>query len=589
MKKLLLFAMLLLMGASLQAQNTVKDDTHSLKILYLFAADLSEAHEPYTDVLEEGANYSIPSPAIEGYSPDKAVVEGKMLDRDIVDTVRYTVNASATYEVTTLSNPEEGGTTTGGGTFEEGEECTVTAEANDGYHFVNWTENDEEVSPRPTYTFTVDHDRSLVANFEQDPPQPTTHTVSIAPLIIHGTVTLSPSGEVAVGTRVTITAMPDEGYVLDAILAYNEDDVSETVEIEDNAFIMPDFDVVVTASFEQEGSLPVIHDDIATPATICAGNGLELTAPAVSDADEQGWQMSATVGFEEIIAYTGQTLDATYNGWKLRYMASNALGVVYSNVVDITVKDFDGLALIGDANSCTGLECGYRLTGAGQATINWTVSDATAIVTDAGDGITVLWGTKGVQTVKASVEDIETGCSAEVELDVTVQSYVNDNDVNDIVAKKHDGKAYLLIYPNPKDTYKYQWYKDGEAIAGANGQYYYPTDGLADGVYRVYISFNADAQGNLFCGAYSPSITVGESKVDFMVYPNPAHPNHGLVVVNNTGRSAELSIYSIDGRLLHSQTMAAGQEIVTEPMPQGVYVLQLNDGLETRVEKVVIQ
>ena len=55
-------------------------------------------------------------------------------------------------------------------TFEEGQSCTVTATANEGYYFTNWTENGAVVSSEAAYTFTVDSDRELVANFTNQPP-----------------------------------------------------------------------------------------------------------------------------------------------------------------------------------------------------------------------------------------------------------------------------------------------------------------------------------------------------------------------------------------------------------------------------------
>ena len=90
-------------------------------------------------------------------------------------TYTFTVTESATYvahfvvesfTITTLANPTEGGVVTGSGTYETLDECTVTATANEGYDFVNWTENGNEVSTDASYTFTVTGDRTLTANFE---------------------------------------------------------------------------------------------------------------------------------------------------------------------------------------------------------------------------------------------------------------------------------------------------------------------------------------------------------------------------------------------------------------------------------------
>ena len=68
-----------------------------------------------------------------------------------------TINATA--------NPAEGGEVNGGGAYPEGADCTLTATANEGYTFVNWTESGQEVSTDATYSFTVTSNRTLVANF----------------------------------------------------------------------------------------------------------------------------------------------------------------------------------------------------------------------------------------------------------------------------------------------------------------------------------------------------------------------------------------------------------------------------------------
>ena len=72
--------------------------------------------------------------------------------------------------ISAMANPDEGGFVVGSGEFEEGSICMLMATANDGYQFVNWTENGEEVSNDATYSFTLTGDRTLVANFSEIPP-----------------------------------------------------------------------------------------------------------------------------------------------------------------------------------------------------------------------------------------------------------------------------------------------------------------------------------------------------------------------------------------------------------------------------------
>ena len=85
-----------------------------------------------------------------------------------VRAVRSTA-ALPSYTISATVYPTEGGTIVGGGTYEQGQTCTLTATANAGYTFANWTENGEVVFTESTYTFTVTADRSLIANFAANP------------------------------------------------------------------------------------------------------------------------------------------------------------------------------------------------------------------------------------------------------------------------------------------------------------------------------------------------------------------------------------------------------------------------------------
>ena len=76
------------------------------------------------------------------------------------DAVTYTIySASAD---TTMGN-----VSTASQTIKEGSKATVTATANSGYEFVNWSENGTQVSTSATYTFTVSSDRTLIATFKK--------------------------------------------------------------------------------------------------------------------------------------------------------------------------------------------------------------------------------------------------------------------------------------------------------------------------------------------------------------------------------------------------------------------------------------
>ncbi len=74
----------------------------------------------------------------------------------------------AEYLITVDISPADGGSVTGAGSFEPDTEVTLEATANEGYAFLNWTdENDAQVSDEAVYTFTMPAENiTLTANFQ---------------------------------------------------------------------------------------------------------------------------------------------------------------------------------------------------------------------------------------------------------------------------------------------------------------------------------------------------------------------------------------------------------------------------------------
>lgn len=80
----------------------------------------------------------------------------------------FDCNCTSAYQlftVTAVADNDTHGTVTGGGVFDYGQSCTVTATPAEDYFFINWTLNGEVVSYAPSYTFFVVADVDLVANF----------------------------------------------------------------------------------------------------------------------------------------------------------------------------------------------------------------------------------------------------------------------------------------------------------------------------------------------------------------------------------------------------------------------------------------
>lgn len=111
------------------------------------------------------------------------------------------------FTIATSSNPSAGGTTSGNGSFFNGQVDTVKAVPNNGYAFVNWTEGQAVVSTSPNYSFTVNSNRTLTANFNR-----IKYTITLSSNPVSAGTT-SGGGIFNSGDTVTITASPNNGFM----------------------------------------------------------------------------------------------------------------------------------------------------------------------------------------------------------------------------------------------------------------------------------------------------------------------------------------------------------------------------------------
>ncbi len=138
------------------------------------------------------------------FTVDASDTSGALVSKIYSVTIPGGVPATST--ITTIASPLGGGSTAGGGVFDNGTHVTVVATHNPGFSFVNWTESGVEVSASAVYPFTVSANRSLVANFV-----PITYTIGTGASPITGGTT-SGGGTVNSGDSVTVIATASAGY-----------------------------------------------------------------------------------------------------------------------------------------------------------------------------------------------------------------------------------------------------------------------------------------------------------------------------------------------------------------------------------------
>ena len=164
--------------------------------------------------------------------PDKVTIENSTVTAEGTDleltakahsvmsiTVKEKVDPPApeTYTVTAKANNTDMGTVTIDPVkdkYNAGEKVTATATAKEGYEFVNWTVDGQEVSTKTTYELTVEKNTELTANFKAKAPVEEKFTVTAKVNDSKmGTVKLDPDkAEYAKGEKVTATATAKEGY-----------------------------------------------------------------------------------------------------------------------------------------------------------------------------------------------------------------------------------------------------------------------------------------------------------------------------------------------------------------------------------------
>lgn len=126
----------------------------------------------------------------------------------------------------------------------------------------------------------------------------------------------------------------------------------------------------------------------------------------------------------------------------------------------------------------------------------------------------------------------------------------------------------------------YQWYYNGNPIAGATSQSYVPTQ---NGTYYVMIT---DTNG---CGSFSGNFVMNDVSIneiqsdgEMTIYPNP---NNGtfMIVADLRGQSAMLEVLSLTGQLVYAESLpgnASSRKEMNTTLDNGSYFVRItrNDG-----------
>ena len=335
----------------------------------------------------------------------------------------FTVTQDAEYVATFIKDvctitveATEGGSATGGGTYNAKQTVELTATADNGYVFDSWTINGTVVSTQPTYSLYVTATQTVVAHFLQIPDNSVIVTATAS---TGGTV--SGGGSYRSGTEVTLTATPVNEYYYFVNWTSGTDTLSDdnaiTFTATGDATIVANFKpVTFTVKITTIGGRSTLNG--SSPKSSYSEDlfyGSEATISAIppSNSEFGGWTLNGTLVSSELDYTFTVTQDAEY------------VATFIKDVCTITVEATEGGSATGEGTYQKGETVSLIATpDKGYKFVGWTANN-------------------GIVSTSAEY-------SFMVEEAITiVANFMVDNDNTAI---EETGNQTFAIYPNPATT-----------------------------------------------------------------------------------------------------------------------------------------
>lgn len=293
-------------------------------------------------------------------------------------TARSTTTTTTTERtgitVNTVALPSSYGTVTGAGTYQLGDEVTLTAYSNSGYEFVCWyTSGGEQVTTNPlTISLNEDVDVTYIAYFKAESTQSAstksasatsgsvTLNATVLPSSNYGSV--SGTGTYSSGDTATLTATANDGYKfvcwytsdgtqvtnnpttvsigdsdISYIALFSSDDTSSSSSSSSSSVSVTDtIKEISDALTELNTTFTKITDDVDTIATLT-----EVAATAISEAIESGNYDSDYIAEAVSTAVSEAILSGMIDSAKLLVESDTASTMISSAVSSI---DFAAIA-----------------------------------------------------------------------------------------------------------------------------------------------------------------------------------------------------------------------------------------------------
>jgi len=247
------------------------------------------------------------------------------------------------FAVVLSSNPAAGGTTDGEGAYPSGTSVKVTAVANTGYTFTNWTDqvSGSILSTSPDYTFALSANRSLIANFA-------INTYTLGVIAVNGTVLkVADQPRYNHGSNVVLTATPAAGYVFSSWTGGATGTANPiTVNMTSDKVVTANFTAIPVDAFTLTVNA-VNGSVVKTPnqATYTNGSTVVLTSTPAAGYAFSSWSGDATGSVSPLTVTMNSNKNITANFTPLP--AQGPAAVNLGTAGDFTILTKSGVSTTG--------------------------------------------------------------------------------------------------------------------------------------------------------------------------------------------------------------------------------------------------
>ena len=460
----------------------------------------------------------------------------------------YTILAMLNYEIAAVIAPSESGVVNGAGTYNHGEEITLTATANEGYKFINWTENGEVVSEEAEYSFEITKDRNLVANFELLSYNVTALVNPENAGVVNGAGTYNHGEEVA------LTATANEGYKF-INWTENGEVVSEDAQY---SFVVTS-DRNLVANFEKKEVTSVVYNvtTVVNPENVGVvigsgvyyeGDNVILTAIPIKNGYEfVNWTEDGKVVSEDAQYSFVATSD--------RELVANFVLLEY--YVTAALSSAEAGEITGDGNYNHGEEVTLTATAhEGYKFVNWT-ENGVVVSEDAEYSFAILKNRNLVANF--SSEDIALN---------VVATAIDDNTIKVEWNAVESAESYNVYRASLTRNSEYEFIANVKETSftdtglDANTKYFYSVTAVyADG---------SESEKSESAEATTKPESIEELSLAFNIYPNPVSDK---LYIETEVEVEEVVVYAITGVIVGQQSTVNSQQSLT------IDVTNLNSGV----------